>query len=134
MFPFATVRIELARIGALGDRPAVTLPGIEIAVIEERKVIGYLLATDHPEGASKAAFFGAHGFQRGNWQMLAEALRDHARRNAVSEVSQSPYGTKYAVDGPLRSPDGHTPKVQAIWIVDAGAEFPRLVTAYPIDV
>jgi len=126
--------IELARIKALGDRPAVTLPGIEIAVIEERKVIGYLLATHHPEGASKAAFFEAHGFQRGNWQMLAEALRDHARCNAVSEVSRSPCGTKHAVDGPLRCPDGRMPMVRAIWIVDAGAEFPRLVTAYPMDV
>lgn len=112
----------------------VTLPGIEIAVIEERKVLGYLLAVDHPEGASKAAFFKAHGFQRGDWQMLAEALRDHARRNAVSEVSRSPYGTKHAVDGPLWCPDGRMPMVRAIWIVDARAEFPRLVTAYPMDV
>lgn len=127
-------RIELARIEALGDRPAVTLPGIEVAVIEERKVTGYLLAADHPEGASKACFFEAHGFQRGTWQMLAEALRDHARSNAVSEVSRSPYGTKHAVDGPFRCPDGRMPMVRAIWIVDAGAEIPRLVTAYPIDV
>lgn len=111
-----------------------TLPGIEIAVIEERKVLGYLLATDHPEGASKAVFFQAHGFRLGDWQRLAEALRDHARRNSVSEVSRSLYGTKHAVDGPLRCPDGRTPRVRAIWIVDAGAEFPRLVTAYPMDV
>jgi hypothetical protein len=112
----------------------VTLPGIDIAVIEERKVLGYLLATDHPEGAGKAAFFEAHGFLRADWQALAEALRDHARHNAVAEVSHSPYGTKHAVDGPLRSPDGRGPMVRAIWIVDAGAEFPRLVTAYPMDV
>lgn len=118
----------------LGDRPLVTLPGIEIAVIEERKVLGYLLAADHPEGASKAAFFEAHGFRLGDWKMLAEALRDHARRNPVSEVSPSPYGTKHAVDGPLRCPDGRMPMVRAVWILDAGADFPRLVTAYPMDV
>lgn len=111
-----------------------TLPGIEIAVIEERKVVGYLLAADHPEGASEAAFFEAHGFRRSDWQALAEALRDHARRHPMAEVSRSPYGTKHAVDGPLRSPDGRMPMVRAIWIVDAGAEFPRLVTAYPLDV
>lgn len=111
-----------------------TLPGIEIVVIEERKVVGYLLAADHPEGASKADFFEAHGFRRGDWQALAEALRDHARRQVVADVAPSPYGIKYAVDGPLRSPDGHMPMVRAIWIVDAGAEFPRLVTAYPLDI
>ncbi|MGE3311227.1 MAG: DUF6883 domain-containing protein [Limisphaerales bacterium] len=111
-----------------------TLPGIEIAVIEERKVIGYLLAADHPEGASKAAFFEAHGFQQGDWKALAEALRDHGHRHQVAEIASSPYGTKYLVDGPLRSPDGRTPMVRAVWIVDAGTEFPRLVTAYPMDV
>lgn len=52
-------------------------------------MVSYLLAADHPKGASKAAFFEAHGFRRGNWQMLAEALRDHARCNAVSEPSRS---------------------------------------------
>jgi hypothetical protein len=59
----------------------VTLPGIEIAVIEERKVVGYLLAADHPEGASKSAFFEAHGFRRGDWKVLADALRDHGHRH-----------------------------------------------------
>ena len=111
-----------------------TLPGIEIAVIEERKVVAYLLAADHPEGASKAAFFEAHGFRREEWQALASALKDHARRHPVAEVSRSPFGTKHTVDGPLRSPDGRMPMVRAIWIVDSGAEFPRLVTAYPLDV
>ncbi len=89
-FKFVTRRFGLARIEGLGDRPSVTLPGIEIAVIEEPKVVGYLLAADHPEGASKAAFFEAHGFRRGDWQVLAEALRDHARRHAVAAVSRSP--------------------------------------------
>ena len=111
-----------------------TLPGIEIAVIDERKVVDYLLAADHPEGASKAAFFEAHGFQRDKWLALAEALRNHARGHPVTEVSPSLYGTKYAVDGPIRSPDGRMPMVRAIWIVDTGTEFPRLVTAYPLDV
>ncbi|MCC6235867.1 MAG: hypothetical protein IT580_24740 [Verrucomicrobiales bacterium] len=125
---------ELASIGGLGDRPAVTLPGMEIAVIEERKGISYLLAADHPEGASKAAFFEDHGFRRGAWQVLAEALRVHGLRHQVTHIARSPYGTKYVVDGPLPSPDGRMPLVRTIWIVDSGAEIPRLVTAYPLDV
>lgn len=111
-----------------------TLPGVEIAVIDERKVTGYLLAAHHPEGASKAAFFEAQGFRRGDWQVLADALRDHVHRHQVTEIASSPYGTKYVVDGPLRSPGGRMPMVRAIWIVDAGIEFPRPVTAYPLDV
>jgi hypothetical protein len=50
------------------------------------------------------------------------------------DIVRSPYGTKYIVDGPLRSPDGRLPIVRTIWIVDAETEFPRLVTAYPLDV
>lgn len=96
-----------------------TLPGIEIAVVEERKVLDYLLATDHPEGASKAAFFAAHGFRRDYWEALAGALREHARRQPVADVAPSSYGTNYGVEGPLQSPDGRKPMVRAIWIVDA---------------
>ena len=54
-----------------------TLSGIEIAILEEEKVTGYLLAADHPEGAGRASFFHAHGFRREDWQALAEALQDH---------------------------------------------------------
>ncbi len=111
-----------------------TLPGIEIAVIEERKVVGYLLAADHPEGASKAAFFEAHGFRRGDWQVLADALRTTLavtwwRAFPVALRNETRSWTAHR-----RSPDGRMPMVRAIWIVDAGTEFPRLVTAYPMDV
>jgi hypothetical protein len=33
------------------------------------------MTADHPEGASKASFFEAHGFRRDDWQELAAALR-----------------------------------------------------------
>ena len=111
-----------------------TVPGVEIAVVEERKVLDYLLAGGHPEGASKAAFFQALGFRRAEWQALVEALQDHARRHQVADIERSPYGTKYIVDGPIRSPDGRAPMVRTVWIVDSGVEIPRLVTAYPLDV
>ncbi len=66
-----------------------TLPGIELAVVEERKVLDYLLAGDHPEGASKTAFFQSFGFRRAEWQALSEALQDHARRHQVSDIERS---------------------------------------------
>jgi hypothetical protein len=33
------------------------LPEAERAVVEEKKILDYLLSTDHPDGKLKAAFF-----------------------------------------------------------------------------
>ena len=92
----------------------------------------YLLATDHPEGSGKAEFFASFGFTLQQWQHLADALRSHAQTHVVSSSVVSEYGTKYRIDGPLHCPDGRSPSVRSVWIVDAGEENPRLVTAHPI--
>jgi hypothetical protein len=42
-----------------------------------------------------------------------------------------PHGLKYILDGRIGTPSGKTPVVRSVWIVDAGREAPRLVTAYP---
>ena len=61
------------------------LPGAEKAVVPASKIVNYLLSTTHRAGKSKAAFFGAYGFSASQWQVLAEALRCHARENDVCE-------------------------------------------------
>jgi hypothetical protein len=110
----------------------VNLPNAEDALVEQSKIADYLLAFDHPEGASKAEFFGSFGFTAGEWQALAHALVDHARANRVSSVVRSRFGTKYRIDGMIRCPDGRTPSIRAIWIIDEGKQKPRLVTAHPL--
>jgi hypothetical protein len=107
------------------------LPNAENARVERDKIADYLLAFDHPEGAGKAGFFASFGFSVAQWQVLADALLTHARAHSVSSSSRPQYGTKYRIDGPLTCPDGRTPIIRAIWIIDEGAESPRLVTAYP---
>ena len=52
-------------------------------------------------------------------------------RTDVARQVRSTWGEKYLVDGPLDSPSGITPAVRTVWIVDAGTDAPRLVTAYP---
>jgi hypothetical protein len=108
------------------------LPFLERAVVEQTKIVDYLLAFDHPEGASKAEFFGRFGFTVEKWQVLANALLIHARTNTVSSVSSSEFGTKYRIDGPILCRDGRAPSIRAVWIIDEGSNFPRLVTAYPL--
>lgn len=100
------------------------------AVIEERKITHYLLATGHPAGRAKAAFFGRFGFHRAEWRRLGEALLEHARSARVIMTSETEFGKKYVLEGPLLAPDGRKPQIRTVWFVATGEATPRLVTAY----
>lgn len=107
------------------------LPNCREAVVDERKITAYLLSTGHPEGASKARFFRARGFDPLGWTVLRDALIEHGCENAVRETMQSRYGTKYVVDCKCETPDGTGPCIRTVWIVGHGETIPRLVTAHP---
>ena len=107
------------------------LPGGERAVVPERKVTAYLLATEHRRGASKARFLLRFGFRRETWQELEAALLRHAVEGKVTEHQQGIHGVTYAVEGLLQTPDGRNPLFRTVWIVEWGQQIPRLVTAYP---
>jgi len=109
------------------------LPNATSVHVAKEKITDYLLNPRHPDGAAKAAFFAALGFKAEAWEVLAEALRELAVRIPVGNKTKSPHGTKYIIDGALKTPCGKTPVVRTIWIIDQGAETPRLVTAYPYD-
>jgi len=110
----------------------VNLPHADRAQVERSKITGYLLAFDHPEGTGKAEFFTRFGFALTDLEVMADALIAHARQDPVSKVSASHYGTKYQLDGPITCPDGRSPSIRAVWIIDVGTDIPRLVTAYPL--
>ena len=66
------------------------------------------------------------GFAITNWETFADALIAHARLYQVTKMSESKFGAKCQIDGPLPCPDGRSPVIRAVWIVDAGTDFPRL--------
>jgi hypothetical protein len=107
------------------------LPGADVAVVDERKITEYLLNPKHLDGASKAAFFESLGFRVEDWQDLATAFLIVARNWPVTELVESVHGRKYIIEGEIMSPTGKSAWVRTVWIVDEGAEIPRLVTAYP---
>jgi len=106
------------------------LPYLQNALVEERKVCDYLLSEERSEG--KAAFFVAFGFSLAQWELLRDALLSHAASHDVALREDNPHGTKYIVEGALRTPDGRNPQVRSVWIINSGAVAPRLVTAYPL--
>jgi hypothetical protein len=103
----------------------------EAAVIDPRKINDYLLSLTHPEGRSKARFFISHGFTSGEPELLVAALLHHAREGKVRLSRRNVFGNIHTVRGPLLTPDGRSPMVESVWIIEFGTEFPRLITAYP---
>lgn len=108
------------------------LPFIDSLRIDQSKITGYLL--NEATGRGKATFFLRLGFRSDDWQTLVAALLAQVRNNPVVSVVDSPYGKRYSVDGTIESPDNRQPrpKVRTVWILEAGTEAPRLITAHPI--
>jgi hypothetical protein len=70
------------------------LPRASLAIVDERKVTGYLLSDSHPAGRAKAAFLRRFGFSDADWAVLRHALLNHARTARVVAVSETEFGKK----------------------------------------
>jgi hypothetical protein len=80
-----------------------------------------------------AEFFKRFGFSAASWEELATSLRRHADDHEVAKIEDSPFGTRYVVEGILYTPDGRTPNVRSVWFIETGENVPRFVTAYPLE-
>jgi hypothetical protein len=108
------------------------LPHLEKAMVPQAKVTDYLLSDTHLDGRHKEAFFTAYGFAKESWDTLAETLLQHAAEHEVAKAEDSPFGTRYVVEGIIRTPDGRTALLRSVWFIRHGEEEPRLATAYPL--
>ncbi|WP_343044066.1 DUF6883 domain-containing protein [Thermomonas brevis] len=117
----------------MGHRPsAIYLPECDRLHIERAKIVDYLLSDGN--GRGKAGFFRRLGFHSDRWEELADALRHQASSNPVCSQFDSPYGTRYVVEGSLLSPDGRWPpaRIATVWLLEsATSQRPRLITAFP---
>jgi len=108
----------------------VKLPNGSKAIVEEAKLIDYVLSQTHPIGRFKARFFASLGIGAENWELLQSALL----RMAVSEDAKlgqaTEFGQKYLIPGHLEGPQGSA-EILSVWIILAGEDTPRFVTVYP---
>ena len=107
------------------------LPGAERAIVSPDKVREYLLSRANPRAKGKAAFFQALGFRLEEWGTLQSALLEMAQNGLATPGQVSEFGTKYEIRGTIVGPLGRPAVIRTVWIIDAGEDFPRLVTAYP---
>ncbi len=108
------------------------LPNQHKAHVPRDKITGYLLSATHRDGRHKAAMFSSLGFTADNWQELAGALLQHAADHELTKEEDSPFGTRYVIEGIMRCPDGRTPMFRTVWFIETGEDTPRFVTAYPL--
>jgi hypothetical protein len=84
------------------------LPHADNAHIAENKIKDYLLNLKHSGGGeNKARFFRNFGFILKNSSEFEIALLEIARNNQVSRIVPTLFGTKYIIEGILRTPDHH---------------------------
>lgn len=109
------------------------LPNREDAYVPLPKLYDYLLSKTHSVGRWKARFFRALGFDETNVDMLEQRLIAIAHSEDVKDVVPSAHGTKYVIEGSLQTPAGSLVQVRTVWIINAGQDRPRFVTAYPVS-
>jgi hypothetical protein len=109
------------------------LPNKARAYISPEKISGYLLSETHAVGKSKAKYFRSYGFHPRKSVDLEHGLLAIARQNPVNQVESSPHGTKYSIEGELKTPKGFMIRVRTVWIIETGQKIPRFVTAYPVE-
>jgi len=110
----------------------VKLPHRDNVLISREKLVQYILSEAHALGRFKAKFFQGIGFDKTNVHLLEECLRNIAKSEEVKATSSSPYGTKYVIDGEVKTPSGKRVKLRTIWIIEKREVQPRFVTTYPV--
>ena len=99
------------------------------AIIPEDKLLRYLLLPREEDDKSK--LLALAGYTLANWKILKRDLQELARQHEISDIEESPYGTKYEVRGRLQGPNGKVLDVVAIWITLRATGETRFVTLYP---
>ena len=97
---------------------------------QANKLSGYLLSE---VGRGKARFLQIHGFTERDQDRLSIALLELARTEEINDVFETPYGTKYIIEGMIPTPPGGSINLRTVWIVEPDGPGPRFVTAYPIS-
>lgn len=108
------------------------LPNPEQAIVPEKKLTDYLLSESHVVGRFKAKFFRRLGFNKSNRFILQGEILLLAQSQEMIDTVQSDYGTKYNVEGDIKTPVGKSVKIRTVWIVEKGKTRPVFITAYPV--
>lgn len=108
------------------------VPGSEDALIEDRKLLEYVLNPEHPVGRGKALFFEAIGYLRDDFEELRFAILDALPEVPGSFVKENPDGADNweAIITIRRRDTDETVEICTVWEVREDHQT-RLITCYP---
>jgi hypothetical protein len=101
----------------------------EDVVIPEDKLVRYLLLPR--QESDKSQFLGRVGYTLATWAVLARDLHNLAKTHEISDMTISPYGIKWEVQGTLVGPNGQGLRVVTVWITLEASGETRFVTLFP---
>jgi Domain of unknown function (DUF6883) len=106
------------------------LPNAQDAVVDLKKLTDYLLNPDHPRGKHKARVLEAKcGITVDHADLLRRELIEVAKQAEAKPTRTDTDGRRFVLEWNISGPRGTATLVTA-WIVRAGENFPRFVSAY----
>lgn len=60
-------------------------------------------------------------------------MLQHAADHEVAKIEDSPFGTRYIVEGLIYGLDARTAVIRSVWFIEIGEDVPQFVTAYPLQ-
>ena len=108
-----------------------TLPNVDKAKIDPKKLTGYALNLEHPLGRNKAKVFkSVLGYEEAEANHLILQIQEklHTCKAIPGKIDE--YGKRYMVDIPITGMNGNTAIVRTGWILKLGIDIPELVTIY----
>lgn len=128
---------ELAKVGIRGvakefDIETAVMPRASDAVVEDSKLVDYLLDPESAKGAAKARFFKDDlGIEAGDWLYLAAQLKQGLNSSRIlSKVRSEQWGIRYEVITNVKGLNGSSAAILSAWQVEPGKP-PRFITAHP---
>ena len=107
------------------------LPGRERAVIADNKISGYALNMEHPVGKNKAVVFeNVLGYNISNKDILVDRVCSGLSKYRAIAKKATQYGEPFEVLMLVDGVNGRFAPVKTAWQIDAGTDFPRLVSLY----
>ena len=73
------------------------------------------------------------GYRTAEWRVFRQSLAEVALTGRIQACVTTAHGAKYIIDGDVNVPRGGRATIRTVWIIDADADVPRLVTAYPAE-
>jgi hypothetical protein len=108
------------------------LPKGELAIVDDRKVIDYLLSSTHPIGRHKAQVFkSALGLTAEGAVFFKDELRRAAIEGEAEITGEDAYGVRFRIDFQLTL-NSKTAVIRSAWLSSAKDQPPVFLTAFVV--